>query len=323
MGNSLLKFFIFFLVVIATASCQKERILEVQTLAPTQDGSTYIAQGVLVDMGEASEVKHGFVINDKPEPTIMNGWDYNLYFRNQIGDFSVELDWLDANKEYFIRSFAMDGSLMKYGNEVSFMTSDTAIHLVTGIPEIIDESTVQVNGSIENLGSLRIYDFGQCWADNEFPTIDNLHISYDYCWCDTSFTNTISGLSLQTQYWVRTYCRTSDNNYLYGNSQPVFIPDLLISTDTLTLNANQTATLQGTIVSIGINPIVEHGHCWSVTTAFPDYNANRISIGTASQTGIFYTTLPDLESGEIYYYRAYASNGQYVKYGLVKSFTAN
>lgn len=322
MGNSILKYLIFITVGLSITSCQKDRILEVCTLTPEQNGSTYIAKGVLVDMGEASEVKHGFFLSEEPNPG-SNDIEYNLFYKNETGEFSAELKNLNANTQYFIRSFAMEGVDFKYGNEVSFMTTDIAIHLITGIPEIINESTVQVNGSIENLGSMRIYNFGQCWADNEFPTIDDLFISFDYSLSDTSFTNTISGLSMQTQYWVRTYCRTNDDHYLYGNSQPVFIPDLIVSTDTFTLNANQTATMQGTIVSLGIKPIVEYGHCWSTTSAFPDFNTNRISIGAASQTGIFYTTLPDLESGVTYYYRAYASNGQYVKYGFVKSFITN
>ena len=304
------------------ASCQKERIIQVQTLTPEQNGSSYIARGVLVDMGEASEVKHGFLVGENPAPD-MNDWDYNLYYRSETGEFSTELKHLEANSQYYIRSFVMDGSVIHYGNEVSFFTSDTSLQLTTGMPNIVDEQSILVDGTIENQGSLLVHEFGHCWANTESPTISDLHISHADSWGDTTFTNTITGLSLQTQYWVRTYCRLNDDNYLYGNSQKIFIPDLIVATDTVVINANQTATLQGEIVSLGINPVVSHGHLWSTTSAFPDYNSHQISLGEAYQEGVYYTTLYDLQPGVTYYYRAYASNGQYVKYGTVKTFTTN
>ncbi|MFH0843370.1 MAG: FISUMP domain-containing protein [Bacteroidota bacterium] len=74
----------------------------------------------------------------------------------------------------------------------------------------------------------------------------------------------------------------------------------------------------GIITSDGGNRITERGICWNTSTN-PTIDNYRTSDGKGS--GIFQSTLEDLEPGTIYYVKAYAANKEGITYGFETAFS--
>ena len=76
-------------------------------------------------------------------------------------------------------------------------------------------------------------------------------------------------------------------------------------------------------MSLGADPIIDHGHCWSTITSNPNINNLHNSLGSADELGTFNSNIDGLISDRTYYVRAYAYDGSNLYYGEVKSFMSN
>ena len=79
-----------------------------------------------------------------------------------------------------------------------------------------------------------------------------------------------------------------------------------------------SATCGGDVVNDGFLPITARGICWDT---IPEPNIAGQHTTEGSGTGIFTSTLANLEAGITYYFRAFASNELGTTYGETKSFT--
>ena len=138
---------------------------------------------------------------------------------------------------------------------------------------------------------------------------------------DTTIKTDVYNIAIDTKYHFRTYAQVDENTILYSTLDSVLIPKLALTTDAYSLTDATTATLQGTIIEKGVSNITDHGFCWSITSATPNYNNNKISLGTMASSGSFYSSFSNLQKGTTYYFRAYATDGIYVYYGTIKTIT--
>ncbi|HNW91175.1 MAG TPA: hypothetical protein PKN48_16065, partial [Bacteroidales bacterium] len=213
-----------------------------------------------------------------------------------------------------------DGEKIVYGEDLTFIPLTDSLLITTDHVTYLSSTSVNVQGTVNKVGSLLLQDFGLYWSEVTSPSSPVNTISLGNLSRDTVFNSTLSNLITTKPYYARTFVRIDNTQTLLGNVLTFSIPDLVVTTDTVQFSGS-TAYLFGTIVSLGIPAVTEHGFCWAVSTSYPSVNNNKIILGPAIQTGSFNGNLTGLSTGTTYYYRAYATDGTYIKYGSIKHFT--
>ncbi len=316
-------YYISIILIISFFSCKKldiARINKITTNSVLVTNTSVTAKGTIIDIDKDGITKYGHCWATNSTPTIN---DFKTEFDNADAgkEFTSTLTQLSANTTYYVCSYASNSKQTIYGEIKEFkISSFSSVSIVTNQLQILSETTFSVNASITNLGSLSALDYGHCWSPHTAPTVNDYKTSNGITLSDINYPSTATGLNLETNYYVRAYVKLDNNSIIYSNELSVLIPDLSVSTNSFVISGGN-ATLQGTIINLGVLPVIDHGHCWSTTTSNPNFNDNVISKGATLSTGPFYTNLNGLVSGTVYYYRAYARKGTTLKYGVVKSFT--
>ena len=87
-------------------------------------------------------------------------------------------------------------------------------------------------------------------------------------------------------------------------------------------NINQnSAIVNGEIISLGNSAVTEHGHCWATST-YPTISDSKTTLGSMSNLGTYSSSLNGLNNNSTYFVRAYATNSSGTAYGNQISFTA-
>ncbi len=315
-------FIILIIFVIATIflSCEKldiVRTMDTKTDDVEINSSAVVAYGTILDIGDSQIIQHGHCWSVTPEPTVDNN-------KTELGEiserdtFSSQLIKIIPGIEHFIRSYIYDGTNYVYGNTVSFTITSENINFVTDPIISLNEIKVRVNSSVDNIGSINFIDYGHCWSQTDPPTVDDNITSYGYIDTNQNFTSIINNLSLG-RYYVRAYLE-SESGVIYSNTE-IFESTISVITGIATSILDTEAVMHGTIRSLGVEPIRDHGHCWSTITSSPSLNDEYSSLGAISKLGTFSSELNNLLPGRKYYIRSYATDGIIVYYGEIKSFT--
>ena len=124
----MVKLHFFLLLFIFTISCDSEEaeFPELITLQAQQIGST----GVVLEMeiketGTIRPIRYGFLWSESSDLNLFNANNkLDLGMTSDKGKYSIRLESLTPNTQYFVRSFAAnhDYSKVYYGNETSFST---------------------------------------------------------------------------------------------------------------------------------------------------------------------------------------------------------
>lgn len=304
-------------------SCKKielKRINKITTDDVIIINTTIKAGGTIIDIGKEGISKYGHCWSVNAAPTIN---DAKTEFTNaEAGkNFTSAITSISANTVYYVCAYATNGNETVYGAIKTFTLSGlSAITITASNLNILNENSVSVSGSIANIGALTALDYGHCWATHSSPTVADNKTSNGTLASDINFNSMLSNLNQETTYFVRSYIKLDATTIIYSNEINFTIPDLKVTTDNHSV-AGTTASLQGTIVSLGVLLVSDYGMCWSITTSNPNFNDNIISQGAATVAGQYYSNLTGLVSGTTYYFRAYARKGSTIKYGVVKSFT--
>jgi len=190
--------------------------------------------------------------------------------------------------------------------------------LTTSNVTAITVNSATSGGNITNSGGADITARGVCWSTSRSPVISGSHTSDGTG--SGSFSSSITGLTPNTQYYVRAYA-TNSVGTAYGNEVSFTSSEQVAPTVTTTAATNillTTATVGGNVTSDGGATVTARGVCWS-TTAGPDITGTKTSDGTG--TGVFTSDLSGLTPATTYYIRAYASNSVGTSYGTELTFT--
>ena len=184
----------------------------------------------------------------------------------------------------------------------------------------ISENSVTFNGEIAVAGTPAYTERGFVYGTAHLPTIEDTKvISYTSKSSDT-FTETVTGLTMGTTYYVRAYA-TNSISTAYSEEITLTISNMLpeISTLPVTDIAETSVVLHGCIDSKGIPAYTERGFVYSTTFQNPTIdNDKQIVSGTG--IGNFSKNLSGLTTGKTYYVRAYATNSEGTAYGTSISF---
>jgi hypothetical protein len=184
----------------------------------------------------------------------------------------------------------------------------------------ISSSTVSITTTINTDGGASITSKGIVWNTSINPTI-SLSTKTSSGTGTGTFSESITGLSASTVYYVRTYA-TNANGTVYGNEISFTTTGV---TPSLTTTAASSTTISsfttgGTISNDGGNLVTYRGVCWS-TSSNPTINDNRILSGTG--TGTFTITLSNLNLATTYYVRSFATNSAGTAYGNERVITTS
>ncbi len=182
----------------------------------------------------------------------------------------------------------------------------------------IHYNSANVSAYLSDVGSASVSAYGFCWGSAPQPTITDNMNTLGGTSSPKSFSSVITGLSPETQYYVRAYA-TNEIGTSYSNQ--IIINTLALPTMPVvhTLNAEDIAynqaTIYGSIDNLGDGYVTAHGFCYSKTNPNPDINNQISSLGSTANSGDFSGQITNLEQQSHYFVRAYATNSLGTAYG--------
>jgi uncharacterized protein (TIGR02145 family) len=190
-------------------------------------------------------------------------------------------------------------------------TLQIPVIITTSVSNITSTSAVGA-GLITSDGGKPVTARGFCWSTNNIPTIADSKTSAGSG--IGIFSSSITGLSQNTTYYLRAYA-TNDNGTGYGEILPITTLNIVlpvVTTAPITGIQYLKAVGGGEVISDGFKPVTARGVCWS-TTNNPTTSDSHTTDGQG--LGSFTSTLQTLDTGIIYYVRAYAINANGTAYG--------
>lgn len=285
------------------------------------DSSFAKVKGTLSSLGGCKVTSYGHVWAKTSDPVKGAASATDLGETENAVSFESELNDLDPATVYYVRAYATNEKGTAYGKEVVFTTAKGNVVLNTSdVTDIIHNAAV-CGGKIVQLAGNEVKEAGVCWGIYDNPTLDDSFVSCDNVRGD-SFSCRMSGLKMQTSYYVRAYVVTAEGNVFYGESKrftttkEVKLPEL--SMVTVTNIQTVSATVTATVVSDGNSAITECGFCWS-TTKDPKKEDEMVTCDPNSKN--MGKNITDLKENTTYYVRAWAKNAMGIAYGDVTEFT--
>ena len=288
-------------------------------------GSTSVTTADITNITATTAVCGGNISNDgggtitdrgvcwalTPSPSIESG--SHLSIGNGTGSFSGTITGLAPNTPYYVRAYATNVKGTSYGEQKTFTTS-------TGLPTVTRDEITGVTthsavcgGTVTENGGYAVTARGLVWSTSQYPTLNDNHL--DLGVGNGSFTGSMTGLSINTTYYVRSYA-TNSQGTAYSEVQTPFTTrdgKPSITTTSPTLNGTTVVT-GGNVSSDWGYPVTARGICYG-TTPYPDLNNSNHTTDGAG-TG-YYTSqfTASAVSTTTYYIRAYATNANGTTYG--------
>ena len=190
-------------------------------------------------------------------------------------------------------------------------------------PQVVMQTSAICGGEVTKWSEgVELDELGVCWSIKNNPIVKDLHQSTSN-WQEP-FYYTLTGLELDTKYYVRAYAKKGEECY-YGNevsftTLPVVsvITEPSVITMFVTDIGSDYAVVQGSVVGDGGKTVTERGFCWSDSHTVPTIEENHVANG--SGLGDYSGMMTGLTPNTTYYVRAYAVNEVGVGYGNVACF---
>ena len=233
--------------------------------------------------------------------------------------FIVTFDNLRANTTYYYLYEYSNGVDIIQTEAKTFTTNDYSMPTVTTNDVTnITTTSATCGGNVTDDGGLEVTARGVCWSTSPNPTISDSHTTDGTG--TGEFTSSLTGLSVDTKYYVRAYATTSEGTE-YGTQKEFTTLDGMptVTTNEVTNITAASATCGGNVTDDGGFTVTARGVCWS-TSPNPTISDSHTTDGTG--TGEFTSSLTGLTDNATYYIRAYATNSKGTRYGEQKSFKA-
>ena len=297
----------------------------------TAPGAPQIATLEATDVTESSAVLSGNVISDNGAKITergfvwLKGMDVPTVESNKLkaegttGEFTAILSDIEPNQKYSFRAYAINSKGTAYGDVQTFTTSITNASLSSVIVSDITSTSATLSSKVSGHGGETVSEVGFYYSTEE--TVDpaksqNVNRTYS----SDSFSISISGLSINTKYYVKAYAVNSAGTvYSEIESFTTLASTPVVNTTGSSEVTSDSAVLTGKVVTDNGAAITECGFVWLKGSDAPTTSSNKVKVeGT---TGDFTATLNDLEPNQKYSFRAYAVNSVGTSYGDVMYFT--
>ena len=164
--------------------------------------------------GGATLSAWGVCWSTSANPTLANSF---LQHNVSTTIFGSALSGLTQNTTYYVRAYATNSAGTAYGNEQSFTTLAIVLPIVTTTAIFaITSTSANSGGMLTYDGGATVSAWGVCWSTSTNPTLANSFSQNTVS--SGSFSSALSGLTLNTTYYVRAFA-TNSAGTAYGNEQ--------------------------------------------------------------------------------------------------------
>lgn len=196
--------------------------------------------------------------------------------------------------------------------------SAVAPTVTTGSVSSITSTSASVAGNVISNGGSAITQRGVCYvAGTGTPTVSNTKVTV--AGTTGAFSASLTGLGAGIQYSARAYAINAMGtsygsvvSFTTSTSAPIGVTTVSVSQVQST-----SANITGTLTSEGGSPVLERGICWGTSTNPTTSGSKAIGSPGAPWT----CTATNLNTGTLYYVRAYARNSIGTSYGANLTFT--
>ena len=296
-----------------TAGMPEVKTLEVANKNIGAGTATF--KGSILSLGDLGYTERGFAYATVHNPTI--GDTKVIAEGSGSGEFSATATQLEEGKVYYIRAYATNSKSTVYGEEIEMDYTATmpVVKTVSVVSKNIAEGVATFKGNVVSLGDLACTERGFVYSTTNTPTIDNNKITASGTSTGT-FTATASQLQEGKTYYIRAFV-TNKKGTVYGEELTMDYTAGMPEVQTLEVTNKNigagTATFKGSILSLGDLGYTERGFAYA-TVHNPTIGDNKLT-ASGSGTGEFSANAIQLEEGNIYYVRAYATNTKGTIYG--------
>jgi hypothetical protein len=176
--------------------------------------SSAIIGATITSDGGATLSAWGVCWSTSVNPTLANS-----FLQNNVSTtiFGSALSGLTQNTTYYVRAYATNSAGTAYGNEQSFTTLAIVLPIVTTTAiTSITSTSANSGGTLTYDGGATVSAWGVCWSTSTNPTLANSFLQNTVS--SGSFSSALSGLTLNTTYYVRSFA-TNSAGTAYGNEQ--------------------------------------------------------------------------------------------------------
>ena len=268
---------------------------------PTETSIT--AGGAVLKAGYGSVTDKGIVYATSPDLALNEPGVTKVSGGIGLGSYTCNLTGLMQGVTYYVRAYATNSiNYTAYGGTVSFTTPSSGLPSVT-TQDISDitHSSATTGGSIPIGGGSEISAKGIVWNSSGNPTVNsNLGIT-NHGTGSSPFTDTITGLTSNTAYYVKAYAINSSDT-VYGlqitfrtaTDPPITTAATNIGQSSFTANWNSTAEALNYYLDVSTDE--------SFSQMLTDYKNKDMGTGTSA-------LITGLIPGTNYFYRISAFNG--------------
>lgn len=286
-------------------------------------GNTATVSGGISVVGSQGISDYGIVFGTSTTPTTSDS-KMSLGALSTPKDFTVDLSGLTQNTDYSFRTYAVNSGGTVYGTVASFKTLELkAPTVTTGVSSAITIGGFSIDGKITDIGTGGVTEFGHCMsASNQMPTIADTKTTMGASATIKDFKSVFTTLLAGTSYYIRSYATnavgTSYGDKVEVKTLPLSAPTVTTGVSSLVLTAS--ATMAGSIKTMGTDNITQYGHVWSSTNITPTVADSKTTLGALATVKDYTSNLTGLTSGTTYNVRSYATNSVGTAYGDVVTF---
>jgi len=300
----------------------------ISTTAVTTFNSTSATMGgnVTAD-GGATVTERGVVYSSSDNtPTIGEaGVIKDVNGTAGTGSFSKSITGLSNGTTYYVQAYATSSAGTTYGSMQSFATTSAPVVTTTAIATF-NSTSATMGGNVTADGGAAVTERGVVYSTSDStPTIGEAGVTkvVNGTTGTGTFTNSVTGLSSGTAYYVRAYA-TNSVGTIYGSTQSfTTTAPAAVSTTAVTTFNSTSATMGGNVTADGGATVTERGVVYSTSDTTPTIGETGVTqdVNGTTGTGTFSKSVTGLSGGTTYYVRAYATNSVGTTYGSTQSFT--
>lgn len=284
--------------------------------------SSFNAAGRVTAIGTADVTQYGHLIsetNQNPTTADKNA-QTQMGSTNAPKDFKSAFTNLKSNTTYYLRAYATNAVGTAYSDTKNVKTANEVPPTVTtgGATYNVTINSLSIDGSITNLGTKPVTEYGHCYNKTGNPSIADTRTNKGTTNQNTNFTSDPKSLESNTTYFIRAYAK-SDAGVGYGDvrqfktldSQPPTVETVSIS-NTYYKGNNTFENLFIDVVGIqkapGTTPVTDRGFVVGTTTEPTLQNSNLQYRNLPINNQDFRVSVPVRDLKRDNFIRAYATN---------------
>lgn len=286
--------------------------------------NTAVFHAEITNTGAPSYTERGFVYATSSMPTLDNTLAKLTAPVNEESTYTATATNLQTDQTYYVRAYAINDLGVNYStNETSFKTQMVLPEVTTGpvSDKSIAHGRASVEGTIADAGEPAYTERGFAYGVNHNPTVEDDTKKVVSGSGTGIFSANLTNLAEGNVYYIRAYA-TNAKGTAYGSEAVLDFHAVLpeVRTDAVSDISPTSATLNGTILSVGDPAYTERGFIYG-TMPVPTLDEPEIAreVVSGTSTGAYTRSLSGLTEQETYY----AQSGENTAYGDIVRFVAS